>query len=109
MGNDFGEAIAAFVTMPETRQIAQPKKLNTKNINRKGEATHRTIGLLLVYFYNYESNHRFAATISFDFVSIPFLLQVLKIIRGKILCKHYQSCLREYDDHDFVCKNCESA
>ena len=33
MVNDFGKAIAAFVTVLETRQIAQPKKLNTTNIN----------------------------------------------------------------------------
>ena len=35
MVNDFGEAIATFVAMPETRQIAQPKELNATNINRK--------------------------------------------------------------------------
>ena len=35
MVNNFGEAIAAFVAMPETRKIAQPKELNTTNINRK--------------------------------------------------------------------------
>ena len=44
MVNDFGEAITAFVAMPETRQIAQPKQLNTININRKGTAQHRKIG-----------------------------------------------------------------
>ena len=27
MVNDFGEVIAVFVVMPETRQIAQPKEL----------------------------------------------------------------------------------
>ena len=46
MVNDFGDAIAAFVTMPKTRQIAQPKKLNATNINRKGAAPHHKIGLL---------------------------------------------------------------
>ena len=35
MVNDLGEAIAAFVAMPETRQIAQPKQLNTTNINSR--------------------------------------------------------------------------
>ena len=33
MVNDLGEAIVAFVAMPETRQIAQPKKLNITNNN----------------------------------------------------------------------------
>ena len=47
MMNDFGEAIAAFVAMPETRQTAQPKELNTININRKGTEPHRKIGLPL--------------------------------------------------------------
>ena len=47
MMNGFGEVIAAFVAMPETRQITQPKELNTTNlnINRKGTAPHRKIGL----------------------------------------------------------------
>ena len=49
MVNDFGEAIAAFVTMPETRQIAQPKELNTTNVNRKRAAPHRKIGLPLQF------------------------------------------------------------
>ena len=31
MVNNYGEAVAAFVAMPETRQIAQPKQLNTTN------------------------------------------------------------------------------
>ena len=64
---DFEEAIAAFVAMPETRQTAQPKELNTTsinrkelnttninrkelnttNINRKGAPPHRKIGLPL--------------------------------------------------------------
>ena len=53
MVNDFGEAIAAKAidivakAMPETRPIAQPKKLNTTNINRKEAAPHRKIGLPL--------------------------------------------------------------
>ena len=51
MVNDFGEAIAAFVAMPEQDQIAQPKKLNTTNINRKGAAPHREIGLPLSSLY----------------------------------------------------------
>ena len=33
MVNDFGEAIAAFVAMLETKQIAQPEELNTTNID----------------------------------------------------------------------------
>ena len=41
MVNDFEQAIAAFIARLETRQIAQPKKLNTTNINRKGAAPHR--------------------------------------------------------------------
>ena len=47
MVNDFREAIAAFVAEPETRQITQPKEFNTTNINRKGVAPHRKIGLPL--------------------------------------------------------------
>ena len=35
MVNDFGKAIAAVVAVPETRQIAQPKQLNTTNINSR--------------------------------------------------------------------------
>ena len=35
MVNDFEEAVAAFVAMPETRQIAQSKQLNTTNINSR--------------------------------------------------------------------------
>ena len=35
MVNGFGEAIPAFVAMPETRQIAQPKQLNTTNTNSR--------------------------------------------------------------------------
>ena len=42
---NFGEAIVTFVAMPETRQMAQPKELNATNINRKGAAPHRKIGL----------------------------------------------------------------
>ena len=90
MINNFGETIATFVAMPETRQIAQPKQLNILNINEKGAAPLRKIGLPLnSFFCNCESNHHFASTISFDFVSIPSLSQVLKIICGKILCEHY--------------------
>ena len=47
MANDFGEAIAAFVAMPETRPISQPKELITTNINKKRAAPHRKIGLPL--------------------------------------------------------------
>ena len=47
MVNDFGEAIAAFVAMLETKQIAKPKVLNTTNINRKGAAPDHKIGLPL--------------------------------------------------------------
>ena len=47
MENSFGEAIAAFVAMPETRQIVPPKELNITNINRKGAAPHCKIGLPL--------------------------------------------------------------
>ena len=93
MLNDFGEAIAAFVAMPETRQTAQPKELYTTNVNWKGAAPHRKIGLplnRLVYFCNCESNHRFAAIISFDCVSIIPPSQVLTIIYGKIFCERYQ-------------------
>ena len=43
----FGEAINAFVAMPETRQIALSKELNTTDINRKGAAPHQKIGLPL--------------------------------------------------------------
>ena len=45
MINVLEEAIAAFVAMPETRQTAQPKELNITNIDRKGAAPHRKIGL----------------------------------------------------------------
>ena len=47
MANDFEEAIAAFIAMPETRPIAQPKQHNTTNINRKGAAPNSKIGLPL--------------------------------------------------------------
>ena len=47
MVNDFNKAMPAFVAMPETKQIAQPKDLNTTNINRKGTAPYRKIGLSL--------------------------------------------------------------
>ena len=44
---DFRAAKAAFVAMPETKPIAQPNALNTTNINKKGAALHRKIGLPL--------------------------------------------------------------
>ena len=47
MANNFGEDIATFVAMLETRQIVQSEELNTTNINRKGAIPHRKIGLLL--------------------------------------------------------------
>ena len=47
MVNDLEEAIAAFVTMPETRQTAQPKELNITSIDRKGVTPHHKIGLPL--------------------------------------------------------------
>ena len=33
MVNDFGKAIAAFVTIPKTRQIPQSKEFDATNIN----------------------------------------------------------------------------
>ena len=45
MVNNFGEAIATFLPMPETRQIAEEEELNTTNINRKGEARNRKMRL----------------------------------------------------------------
>ena len=53
MVNDFGKAIVTFIAMPETRPIAQPKELNTINIDRKGEAAHRKIGLPLNSLFLY--------------------------------------------------------
>ena len=53
MVNTFGEAIAAFVAMPETRQILPPKELNTTIINKKGAAPHRKIGLPLNSLFLY--------------------------------------------------------
>ena len=47
MVNDFGGAIAASVAMSETRPIAQPKELNTTNINKKGAVPYRKHGLPL--------------------------------------------------------------
>ena len=47
MVNDFGKAIAAFVAMPEKTQIVQPKEFTIININKKGAAPHRKIGLAL--------------------------------------------------------------
>ena len=71
--------------MPETRPIVQPNlELNATNINRKGATPYRKIGLPLDSFCNYESNHHFAATISFGGVSITASSQVLAILCGKI-------------------------
>ena len=73
MVNNFREAIVAFVAMAERRQIAQPKELNTTNINRNGASPHRNIGLsLTVYFCNCESN-----TIS----PLPSVLTVFQSVR----------------------------
>ena len=47
MVNGFGEAMAAFVAISERKQIAQPKELNTTNINRTVAALHSKIGLPL--------------------------------------------------------------
>ena len=47
MVNNFGEAIAAFVIMPETRQIVPPKELTITNINRKRATPHRKTSLPL--------------------------------------------------------------
>ena len=47
MVNDFREAKAAFVAMPETEPIAQLEEFNSTNTNRKGAASHRKIGLPL--------------------------------------------------------------
>ena len=44
--------IPAFAARPETGQIAQPKVLNTTNINRKGAAPHRKIDLPLNSFFS---------------------------------------------------------
>ena len=44
MVNGFGEAIAVFVAMPETRH-STAKEHNTTNINRKRAASHRKIDL----------------------------------------------------------------
>ena len=53
-------------------------ELNATNINRKRATSHRKIGLPLNrFFYNYESNHHFAATISFDYVLITALSLIL--------------------------------
>ena len=78
--NDFEKETAAFAAIPETRQTAQPKELNITNVDRKGTAPHRKIGLPLnSYFCNYES-HRFVAISSSDCVLIPSTSQVLTII-----------------------------
>ena len=45
MVNEFGKAKA--VAMPETEQTAQPKELNTTNIDRKKAASRRKMCLLL--------------------------------------------------------------
>ena len=47
MVNDFGKAVVFLVAMPETRQIAQSKEIDTTTINRKGAEPHRKIGLPL--------------------------------------------------------------
>ena len=47
MVNDLEEAIADFVTTPETRQTAQPKEPYITNIDRKGATPHHKIGLPL--------------------------------------------------------------
>ena len=51
MVNDFGEAIAAFVAMPETRQIAQPKQIpqisTAGQYTRERAAPYRKIDLQL--------------------------------------------------------------
>ena len=47
MANGFGETIAAVLGMPKTRQVAQPKKLNTTHIDRKGAVPQRKLGLPL--------------------------------------------------------------
>ena len=62
-------------------------------LNRKGATPHRKIGLPLnsLYFYSYESNYHFAATITFDYVSITAFSQVLTIVCGKILYEHCHS------------------
>ena len=53
MVNDFEKAIVTFIALPETRPIAQPIKLNAINIDRKGAAPHRKIGLPLNSLYLY--------------------------------------------------------
>ena len=85
----------------------------TVGIKKKGldhiDFVKQHISFIIIFFFNCESNHGFVATLSFDCVSIPSPSKVLTIICGKILCEHCQSRLREYDDHDFVWRNCDSA
>ena len=50
MMNDVGEALAAFVAMPETKPIAQPKELSTTNINWKGGSITSQKRLTTKYF-----------------------------------------------------------
>ena len=45
MVNDFEKAIATFIALPETRPIAQPIELKATNINSKGAAPNRKVGL----------------------------------------------------------------
>ena len=55
--------------------------LNTTNMIWKGATSHCKIGLPLnSLFYNCESNHHFATTMSFHYVSIALPSQVLPII-----------------------------
>ena len=61
------------------------------------------------YFCSCESNHHFAAIINFDCISLCSLSQVLSTFCGKIFCEHYQPLIREYDDHNFVCRKSERA
>ena len=91
MVNNFWKAIAAFVAMAETRQLVLPKELNTTNINRKGAAPHRRIGLPLnSCLCNCKSSHHFTSAISYHCDSVPSSSQisVLTIIFGKILYEH---------------------
>ena len=86
MVNDFEEAIADFVAMPKTRQIAQPKNFIATN---EGAPNRKICLLLNSFFCDCKSNYYLAATISFDCISIPsssHILKVLMIVCGKILC-----------------------
>ena len=82
--NDFGKGIAALFTMSGTRQIVQPKT-NITNINTKGAAPNQKIGLpLIVYCCSYENNHHFAATITFDSLSVSTPLTFFKSINDSL-------------------------